>query len=61
MGGKNTKWNLVELCARCHSCVYSPKSLRGIHSKCGEKSFEIICWRESTMGKLLECRNLKTR
>lgn len=60
VGGKNTKWNLVELCARCHSCVYSPNSNRGIHSKCGEKSFEIICWRESTMGKLLECRNIKT-
>lgn len=27
----------------------------------GEKSFEILCWRESTAGKLLECKNLKTR
>ena len=33
----------------------------GIIRMSGEKSFEIICWRESTMGKLLECRNLKTR
>ena len=59
-GGSNSKWNLVSLCARCHSLVYSPKAIHGIHKKMGLNSFEIISWRDSTAGKLLECKNLQT-
>ncbi len=59
-GGKNNKWNLVELCPSCHSCVYNPTSKHGIHSKKGIKSFEILCWRKSTSGLLLECKNIQT-
>jgi hypothetical protein len=48
------------LCARCHSLVYSPLAKKGIHTCKGMNSFEIISWRESTAGLLLECKNLQT-
>lgn len=54
-GGTNSKWNLVMLCARCHPLIWSPYATKGIHSKKHKQSIEIITWRDSTSGKLLEC------
>lgn len=55
-GGSNSEWNLISVCPTCHSLIYSPYAKNGIHSKCGEKSIELIGWRDSTAGKLIEIR-----
>ena len=54
-GGSNSKWNLVTLCARCHPLIWSRFATHGIHFKKTAQSIEIICWRQSTGGKLLQC------
>jgi 5-methylcytosine-specific restriction endonuclease McrA len=59
-GGKNSKNNLVALCSKCHGLVYIPTETHGIHSKRGKDSFQIIAWRDSTRGKVLECKSLQT-
>ena len=55
IGGRNNKdSNVLFLCPNHHSQVYEPSSIHGIHSKKGCKSIQIICWRFSSMGRLLE-------
>lgn len=55
-GGTNSKWNLVTLCARCHPLIWSPYATKGIHSIKHKQSIEIISWRESTAGLLLQVK-----
>lgn len=54
-GGLNSKWNLVTLCARCHPLIWSKYATSGIHAIKHKQSIQIICWRQSTAGKLLQC------
>ena len=52
--GSNSKWNLVTLCARCHPLIYSPLATKGIHSIKHPQSIQIVAWRQSSAGLLLQ-------
>ena len=59
-GGSNAEYNKVMVCPKCHSLIYSRYATTGIHSIKGKHSIEILGWRDSTKGRILECRNLST-
>ena len=54
INGSNKRWNLIYLCPNHHSQVYEPLAKSGIHAIKGINSIQIIGWRFSTIGRLLE-------
>ena len=47
-GGTNDKSNMIQLCPRCHSLIYCPTAIKGIHTFKGIHSMELIGWKMST-------------
>lgn len=44
-GGTEDMWNKVVLCPNCHTKVYVPGTLHGMHSIPRKDSIVINCWR----------------
>lgn len=53
-GGANKDYNLINLCPSCHSRIYIPAAVKGIHSKKGMKSVILKGWCMTSQGKKLE-------
>lgn len=57
-GGKNWSKNRIWLCPNCHKKIYIPGEEKGIHSKQHENSIIIIGWAASTIGRILQYKNI---
>ena len=54
LGGVNKQFNTINLCPNHHNQIYVPEADKGIHAQKGVKSIQIIGWRLSSAGRLLE-------
>lgn len=52
--GSNNSYNRIWLCPSCHTKVYIPNEISGIHSKYNDSSIILLRWVDSTCNKVLE-------
>jgi len=58
LGGTNNKGNLISVCPTCHSHVFQSNDVHGIHSKKNNNSIIMIQILYSTVGHVLEYKNI---
>ena len=56
-GGSDKGFNRIWLCPNCHSKIFIPSAIHGIHSIKSDNSLILVGWVNSTNGLLLEYLN----